>query len=203
MKIIAVGRNYAEHALELKNDIPDAPIIFLKPDTAVLKDEKPFYLPEHLGSIHHELELVVKINKRGKFIDQAFAHSYYNEIGLGIDFTARDLQSQLKAKGQPWELAKAFDNSAVVGTFVEKSSLGNLANLNLELAINDDTKQSGNTGQMLFNIDYLISFVSKYFTLNQGDLLFTGTPAGVGAVHIGDKLVGYLNNMPLLRVEVK
>ncbi|MFN3530566.1 MAG: fumarylacetoacetate hydrolase family protein [Bacteroidia bacterium] len=203
MKIICVGRNYADHARELNNEVPTEPVIFLKPDSAILKDGKAFYLPDHLGSIHHELEIVLRICKNGKHIAPRFASDYYDQIGLGIDFTARDLQTKLKNKGLPWELAKGFDGSAVLGDFVPKEHLGVLQDLQLELQVNGEKRQAGNTRDLLFSFEAIISFVSQYFSLRQGDLIFTGTPAGVGPVHAGDKLKGYLNGQNLLAFEVK
>lgn len=202
MKIICVGRNYADHAKELQNDIPQEPVIFLKPDTALLKDGKPFYLPDHLGEIHHELELVLRICKNGKHISEKFAPDYYDQIGLGIDFTARELQAQLKRKGLPWELAKAFDNSAVLGELRPKSAY-QLGDLQLQLTVNGEIRQQGHTADMLFGFNKLISFISRYFSLRQGDLIYTGTPAGVGPVVIGDRLEGLLNGETLLTFEVK
>jgi 2-keto-4-pentenoate hydratase/2-oxohepta-3-ene-1,7-dioic acid hydratase in catechol pathway len=202
MKIICVGRNYADHAKELQNDIPQEPVIFLKPDTALLKDGKPFYLPDHLGEIHHELELVLRICKNGKHISEKFAPDYYDQIGLGIDFTARELQAQLKRKGLPWELAKAFDNSAVLGELRPKSAY-QLGDLQLQLTVNGEIRQQGHTADMLFGFNKLISFISRYFSLRQGDLIYTGTPAGVGPVVIGDRLEGLLNGETLLAFEVK
>lgn len=202
MKIICVGRNYADHAKELKNDVPQEPVIFLKPDTALLKDGKPFYLPDHLGEIHHELELVLRICKNGKHISEKFASDYYDQIGLGIDFTARELQSTLKSKGLPWELAKAFDHSAVLGDLRPKAAY-QLDNIRLQLNINGETRQQGHTADMLFGFNKLISFISRYFSLRQGDLIYTGTPAGVGPVKIGDRLEGLLNDERLLAFEVK
>jgi 2-keto-4-pentenoate hydratase/2-oxohepta-3-ene-1,7-dioic acid hydratase in catechol pathway len=198
MKIIAIGRNYAEHAKELNNPIPTVPVIFMKPDTAVLKDNKPFYHPEFSTDIHHEIELVLKISKEGKHITQKFASSYFDEIGLGIDFTARDIQQKHKEKGLPWELAKAFDNSAPISKFIPKSEFKDLNNLNLRLDLNDSTVQEGNTKDLLFSFDHIISFVSQYITLKKGDLIFTGTPKGVGKVNIGDHLCGYLEDEKLL-----
>lgn len=198
MKIIAIGRNYAEHAKELNNPVPAVPVIFMKPDTAVLKDNKPFYHPEFSTDIHHEIELVLKISKEGKHIAQKFASSYFDEIGLGIDFTARDIQSKHKEKGLPWELAKSFDNSAPVSKFIPKSEFKDLNNLNLRLDLNDNTVQEGNTKDLLFSFEYIISFVSQYITLKKGDLIFTGTPKGVGKVNIGDHLCGYLEDQKLL-----
>jgi len=198
MKIIAIGRNYAEHAKELNNPIPTVPVIFMKPDTAILKDNKPFYHPEFSADIHHEIELVLKISKEGKHIAQKFADSYFDEIGLGIDFTARDIQQKHKEKGLPWELAKAFDHSAPISKFIPKSTFKDLSNLNLRLNLNDNIVQEGNTKDLLFSIEHIISFVSQYITLKKGDLIFTGTPKGVGKVNIGDHLCGYLEDEKLL-----
>lgn len=198
MKIIAIGRNYAEHAKELNNPVPSVPVIFMKPDTAVLKDNKPFYHPEFSMDIHHEIELVLKISKEGKHIAQKFAASYFEEIGLGVDFTARDIQTKHKEKGLPWELAKAFDNSAPVSKFIPKAEFKDLNNLNLRLDLNDRTVQEGNTKELLFSFEYIIAFVSQYITLKKGDLIFTGTPKGVGKVTIGDHLCGYLEDQKLL-----
>lgn len=203
MKVIAIGRNYSAHAKELNNEIPDKPVIFLKPDTAVLKNNKAFYYPEFSKEIHYEVELVIKISKEGKHIAKKFAHKYYEEIGLGIDFTARDLQNSLKAKGLPWELAKAFDNSAAVSEFVSKSEFADLQNTEFSLKINNELRQVGNTSNMLHSFDDLISFASQYFTLKKGDLIFTGTPEGVGEVNIGDRLVGFIENRELLNFEIK
>ncbi len=203
MKIICVGRNYADHARELNNEVPTEPVIFLKPDSAILKDGKAFYVPDHLGSVHHELEIVLRICKNGKHISPKFAADYYDQIGLGIDFTARDLQSKLKNKGLPWELAKGFDGSAVLGDFVPKSHLGDLAQLQLELLVNGEKRQEGNTRDLLFSFEAIIAFVSQYFTLRQGDLIYTGTPAGVGPVQAGNKLEGFLNGQKMLAFEVK
>jgi len=198
MKIIAIGRNYAEHAKELNNPVPAVPVIFMKPDTAVLKDNKPFYHPEFSNDIHHEIELVLKISKEGKHISQKFAASYFEEIGLGIDFTARDIQQKHKEKGLPWELAKSFDNSAPVSNFIPKSSFKDLNNLKIRLDLNENTVQEGNTMDLLFSFEYIIAFVSQYITLKKGDLIFTGTPKGVGKVTIGDHLCGYLEDEKLL-----
>lgn len=203
MKIICVGRNYADHARELNNEVPTEPVIFLKPDSAILKDGKAFYLPDHLGSVHHELEIVLRICKNGKHISPKFASDYYDQIGLGIDFTARELQTKLKNKGLPWELAKGFDGSAVLGDFVSKSQLGDMMNLQLQLQVNSEKRQEGNTRDLLFSFEAIIVFVSQYFTLRQGDLIYTGTPAGVGPVQPGDKLEGYLNGQKMLAFEVK
>lgn len=203
MKIIAIGRNYAAHAKELNNAIPTKPIIFLKPDTAVLKDNKPFYLPEFSSDIHYELEIVLKISKEGKHIAEKFASNYYEEIGLGIDFTARDLQGEFKEKGLPWELAKAFDNSAAISPFLPKSDFGDLYDLNFELQINKETRQLGHTANLLFSFEQIIAFVSQYITLKKGDLIFTGTPEGVGQVKMGDQLEGWLAGKQLLDFSVK
>jgi len=203
MKIIAVGRNYAEHAKELNNAVPTVPVIFMKPDTALLKDNKPFYHPEFSEDIHHEIEIVLKISKEGKHISEKFAGNYFEEIGLGIDFTARDLQQKHKEKGLPWELAKAFDNSAPVSTFIPKSNFSDLYNINFHLDINGNLVQQGNTKDLLFPFEKLIAFISRYITLKKGDLIYTGTPQGVGKVKIGDRLTGYLENEKLLDFEVK
>lgn len=203
MKIIAIGRNYSEHAKELNNPVPEKPVLFLKPDTAVLKNNKPFYHPNFSNDIHHEIEIVLKVCKEGKFIAEKFADKYYEEIGIGIDFTARDLQTQQKAKGLPWEIAKAFDNSAPLSEFIAKTDLGDLNNLDFRLLINNELRQEGNSSQMLFNFNQIISYASQFFTLKKGDLIFTGTPAGVSKVNIGDKLKGYLNQNELLNFEVK
>jgi acylpyruvate hydrolase len=203
MKIIAIGRNYAAHAKELNNPVPGKPVIFLKPDTAQLKDNKPFYIPEFSNNIHFELEVVLKVSKEGKHIAEKFASKYYEEIGIGIDFTARDIQAEHKEKGLPWELAKAFDNSAAVSEFVSKEEFPDLKNLDFQLKINEESRQKGNTSFMLFSYDYIISFVSQYITLKKGDLIFTGTPEGVGQVHPGDKLLGTLAGKELLNFEIK
>ncbi len=202
MKIIAIGRNYAEHTKELNNTPPTQPVIFLKPDTAVLKNNQAFYHPDFSTNIHHEVEVIVKISKEGKYIAKKFAYKYYNEVSVGIDFTARDIQEKLKQNGLPWAIAKAFDNSAPVGSFISKEGL-NLANLNFRLEVNNNIKQQGNTSDMLFTIDDMIAFASQFFTLKKGDLLFTGTPAGVGKINIGDRLTGYIEDVKLLDFEVK
>lgn len=203
MKIIAIGRNYAEHAKELNNEIQENPVLFLKPDTAILKGNKPFYHPKFSNEVHHEIEVVLKICKEGKFIVEKFAHKYFEEIGVGVDFTARDLQAQQKAKGLPWEISKAFDNSAPISEFIAKTEFENLNNLEFSLQVNDVIKQKGNTAQMLHSFDKIISYASQYFTLKKGDLIFTGTPAGVSKVNIGDRLKGYLQGKELLNFEVK
>lgn len=198
-----MGRNYADHIEELKNERPTAPVIFIKPDTALLRPGEDFYLPDFSNEIHHELEVVVKINRVGKYIDEKFAHKYYDEVALGVDFTARDLQTELKTKGLPWELAKGFNGSAPVSDFIPKKELGDLGHLDFSLSVNGEVRQKGNTSMMLYSIDYLIAFVSKYFTLKTGDLLFTGTPKGVAAVKAGDELVGKLGERDLLSLKVK
>ncbi|NEU07776.1 fumarylacetoacetate hydrolase family protein [Flavihumibacter sp. R14] len=203
MKIIAIGRNYAEHAKELNNPVPTVPVIFLKPDTAILKDNKPFYHPEFSNDIHHEIELVLKISKEGKHISEKFASNYFDEVGLGVDFTARDIQQKHKEKGLPWELAKAFDNSAPVSQFISKANFTNLYDLNFRLDVNGHTVQKGNTSNLLFSFEYIISFVSRYFTLKKGDLIFTGTPQGVGKITSGDRLAGYLEDQKLLDFEIR
>ena len=203
MKIICVGRNYVEHIQELNNETPDDPVIFLKPETAIPLKNEPFFYPEFSSDVHYEVEILVKINRVGKNIDEKFAHKYYDEIGIGIDFTARDVQSKLKAKGLPWELAKAFNGSAPVSPFMPKTEFPNLQELNFRLDVNGETRQLGNTSLMLFKIDYLISFVSRYFLLQQGDILFTGTPKGVGPVQVGDRLTAYIEDRKMLEMDVK
>jgi acylpyruvate hydrolase len=203
MKIIAIGRNYAEHAKELNNPVPTTPVIFMKPDTALLKDNKPFYHPEFSQDVHHEIELVLKVSKEGKHIGEKFAADYFDEIGLGIDFTARDIQSRHKEKGLPWELAKGFDGSAPISNFLPKSQFQDLYNINLKLDVNGQSRQDGNTKDLLFSFEKLIAFVSQYITLKKGDLIFTGTPEGVAAVKPGDRLEGYLEGQKLLDFYVK
>lgn len=203
MKIICIGRNYADHISELNNERPTEPVIFMKPDSAILLKQFPFVIPEFTNDVHHEVEVIVKINKVGKYIDKKFAHKYYDEIGLGIDFTARDLQSKLKEKGLPWEKAKAFDGSAIIGDFLPKKSFSSLENINFELRNNDNVVQQGNTSLMLWKIDELIAYVSQYFTLKTGDILFTGTPKGVAPVKEGDVLEGFLEGNQLFKVQVK
>lgn len=203
MKIIAIGRNYAAHAKELNNAVPTKPIIFLKPDTAVLRDNKPFYLPDFSSDIHYELEVVLKICKEGKHIAEKFAANYYDEIGLGIDFTARDIQAEHKEKGLPWELAKAFDHSAVVSNFLPKADFSDMNDLHFELQVNKETRQNGHTANLLFSFESIISFVSQYITLKKGDLIFTGTPEGVGQVKQGDQLEAWLEGKQLINFGVK
>ena len=204
MKIICIGRNYAKHAEELNNPIPQEPVVFLKPDTAILLKKHPFFIPEHSNDVHYEIEVVVKINRLGKHIEPQFAHKYYNEIALGIDFTARDVQEDCKKNGLPWEKAKAFDGSAAVSNFFSLESLKkNINNIDFYLDINGKKVQEGNTKQMLFSVDELISHVSKYFTLKTGDLIFTGTPAGVGPVQREDLLELYLEGKRIFYFNVK
>lgn len=204
MKIICVGRNYVAHAKELNNEIPDEPVLFLKPDTALLRNNDPFYIPEWSNDLHHEVEIVVKINRLGKNIDKKFAHRYYKEIGLGIDFTARDIQNALKDKGLPWEKSKAFDHSAVIcREFMNVDSLTDRNAIGFRLDINGKTIQEGSSALMIFSIESIISHVSKYFTLKIGDLIYTGTPAGVGPVKIGDRLEGYLEKAKMFDFFVK
>jgi 2-keto-4-pentenoate hydratase/2-oxohepta-3-ene-1,7-dioic acid hydratase in catechol pathway len=203
MKIIAIGRNYGEHAKELNNAVPTEPIVFMKPDTALVKGNKPFFYPDFSSDIHHELEIVYKISRVGKNIAEQFAGRYFEEVTVGIDFTARDIQQKSKEKGHPWETAKAFDNSAPVGIFVPKSEFDDIHNLNFTLFLNDKKVQVGNTADMIFPIEYLISYISRFFTLQMGDLIFTGTPAGVGPVKPGDHLVADIEGRTLLDFEVK
>jgi len=203
MKIICVGRNYGDHIQELGNQRPEEPVLFMKPDSAVILKNNPFIIPNFSEDIPYEVEILVKIKKIGKYIDRVFAQDYYDEIGLGIDFTARDLQSVLKSKGLPWERAKGFDGSAMIGSFVDKSLLGNLEELDFSLDKNDVIVQQGNTRNMLWNIDELIEYVSKYFTLKIGDIIFTGTPSGVGSVAPGDQLIGKINNQEFFSLNVK
>ena len=203
MKIICIGRNYANHIAELKNERPSEPVVFMKPDSAVLLKQHPFVIPEFSEDVHHELEIIVKINKVGKYIEPKFAHKYYDEISVGIDFTARDLQAKLKEKGLPWEKAKAFDGSAVIGDFLPKSDFVSMENLTFELTKNSETVQKGNSSLMLWKIDELISYVSQFFTLKIGDIIFTGTPEGVAAVKPNDVLEGFLEDKKLFRIQVK
>lgn len=203
MKIICIGRNYTNHIAELQNERPTEPVVFMKPDSAVLLKQHPFVLPEFSNEVHHEIELIVKINKVGKYIEPKFAHKYYDEISVGIDFTARDLQDQLKSKGLPWEKAKAFDGSAVIGEFVSKEQFASLDDVNFELLKNGAVAQKGNSSLMLWKIDELIAYVSQFFTLKIGDIIFTGTPEGVASVAPNDVLEGYLEGQQLFRIQVK
>ncbi|MEO0059172.1 MAG: hypothetical protein RLZZ312_819 [Bacteroidota bacterium] len=203
MKIICIGRNYIEHIDELKNDRPSEPVVFLKPDSAVLLKQQPFVIPAFSNDIHHEIEIIVKINKVGKYIDTKFAHKYYDEISVGLDFTARDVQEKLKSKGLPWEKAKAFDGSAVIGDWVSKSDFESIDDLNFELLNNGFSVQKSSAKFMIWKIDELISHVSQYFTLKIGDIIFTGTPAGVARVAENDILEGFLENQKLFRISIK
>lgn len=202
MKIICIGRNYPKHIEELANEKPKSPVVFLKPDSAILPKKMPFFIPPFSNAIHYEVEILVKINKVGKYISSKFAHKYYDEIGLGIDFTARDVQEKCKAKGLPWEKAKAFDGSAVIGQFYDKEEF-NLNNISFQLHKNDEVAQHGNSATMLWNIDELISYVSKYFTLKKGDIIFTGTPKGVGKVAENDVLTGIIEGKEAFQIKVK
>ena len=202
MKIICIGRNYAKHIEELANERPENPVVFLKPDSSILPRKNPFFIPPFSSDVHYEVEVLVKINKVGKHIATRFAHKYYDEVGLGIDFTARDIQQKCKEKGLPWEKAKAFDGSAVIGDFYDKSNF-DLENLSFKLFKNDKVVQDGNTKAMLWKVDELISYVSQYFTLKKGDIIFTGTPAGVGKVSENDILIGEINNCKAFEIKVK
>lgn len=203
MKIICIGRNYTAHIKELSNERPTDPVVFIKPDSAVLPREQDFYIPEFSKEIHHEVEVLIKIKKVGKHIDAKFAHKYYDEVSLGIDFTARDLQSQLKEKGLPWEKAKGFDGSAVIGEWLPKSLYESLDNINFSLIKNNKIVQQGNTSLMLWKIDELIAYVSTFFTLKKGDVIFTGTPAGVGKVETNDYLSGKMEGKELFALKIK
>lgn len=203
MKIICIGRNYSDHINELSNERPDEPVVFLKPDSSVLLKQYPFVIPEFSDDIHHEVEVLVRINKVGKYIDEKFAHKYYDEIGLGIDFTARDLQAKLKDKGLPWEKAKAFDGSAVIGGFLSKKNFSSVESINFELRNNGMVVQSANTSQMLWNVDQIIAYVSQFFTLKIGDVIFTGTPKGVAKVKPNDVLEGFIEDKKLFRIQIK
>ncbi len=202
MKIICIGRNYAKHIEELANEKPTEPVVFLKPDSSILPKKMPFFIPAWSNEIHYEVEVLVKINRVGKYIDAKFAPKYYDEIGLGIDFTDRELQGQLKEKGLPWEKAKAFDGSAVIGQFYNKEKF-NLENLSFQLHKNDKIVQDGNTKNMLWKIDELIAYVSQFFTLKKGDIIFTGTPAGVGSVKENDILKGVIEGEEVFNVKIK
>ncbi len=203
MKIICIGRNNTEHIQELENEKPTDPVVFLKPDTSILLKKQPFFIPDFSNDVHYEVEILVKINRIGKYIDKKFAHKYYDEIGLGIDFTARDVQNELKSKGLPWEKAKSFDGSAVVGKWLPVSEIKDVNAIEFSLKKNDNIVQLGNTSHMLWKIDELIEYVSKYFTLKIGDIIFTGTPAGVGKVIANDKLKGFIADKELFSITVK
>jgi 2-keto-4-pentenoate hydratase/2-oxohepta-3-ene-1,7-dioic acid hydratase in catechol pathway len=203
MKLICIGRNYAQHISELKSEKPTEPVVFLKPDTAILLKKQPFFIPDFTNEVHHEVEVLVKINRVGKYIDSKFAHKYYEQIGLGIDFTARDLQQELKGKGLPWEKSKAFDGSAVIGKWVSKSNYENVNNIPFSLFKNNQIVQSSTTEDMLWSIDEIIAYVSQYFTLKIGDIIFTGTPSGVGKVQSNDSLKGYIGEEEFFSIKVK
>jgi 2-keto-4-pentenoate hydratase/2-oxohepta-3-ene-1,7-dioic acid hydratase in catechol pathway len=204
MRIFAIGRNYAEHIKELNNEKPDEPVIFTKPDTAILRNQAPFYYPEFSRDVHYEVELVLRICKDGKNIQEKFAAKYYDQIGIGIDFTARDLQQKAKEKGLPWDIAKGFNGSAPVSDkFIPTAEFKNLKEINFSLKINGGIRQQGNTSLMIFSFDYIISYLSRFFTLRTGDLIFTGTPKGVGPVQVGDTLSAFIENEKLLEFEVK
>jgi len=203
MKIICVGRNYADHAKELQNELPTEPVLFMKPQSALVLPGKPIYYPEFTDDLHYECELVIRINKNGKYIQEKFAHKYYAEATLGLDLTARDIQNKLKKSGLPWELAKGFDGSAVLGTYLPITPETRIQEVNFRLDLNGEPVQHGFTGDMLFSIDKIIAFASNYFTLNIGDLIFTGTPAGVGPLNIQDQLIGYLEGEKVFDVMVR
>lgn len=204
MRIFAVGRNYAEHIRELNNERPDEPVIFTKPDTAILRNNAPFYLPDFSNDVHYEVELVLRICKEGKNIEEKFAHKYYDAIGIGVDFTARDLQQKAKDKGLPWDIAKGFNGSAPVSDkFIPVSSLPDLKNINFSLQIDGAVRQQGNTSLMLFSFDYIILYLSRFFTLKTGDLIFTGTPKGVGPVKVGNVLSAYVEQEKLLEFQIR
>lgn len=203
MKIICIGRNYANHAKEMNAEMPEAPMFFMKPDTALLPKGNPFFYPNFTNDLHFECELVIKINRLGKNIAEKFAHEYYDHVGLGIDFTARDLQSQCKQKGHPWEIAKAFEHSAPLGKkFIPLKGM-DINNINFHLDKNGETVQKGNSSDMIFKVDQLIAYISQFMTLKIGDLIFTGTPAGVGPVQIGDHLIGYIEGEEILNLRIK
>ena len=203
MKIICVGRNYKNHVNELNNIVPTEPVIFLKPDTSIILKKQPFFIPDFSNDIHHEVEVIVKINRVGKYISKEFAHKYYDKIGLGIDFTARDIQQNQKQFGLPWEKAKAFDGSALIGKWVNKTCFDDINDINFSLMKNNELVQQGNTSQMLWDIDSIIAYVSSFFTLKIGDIIFTGTPAGVGAVKENDKLKGFINGDEFFDLKIR
>ncbi len=203
MKIVCIGRNYVGHARELKNPVPSKPVFFMKPDTALIQKHNPFFYPAFSADIHYETELVLKVCKNGRHIEERFAHKYYDKIGVGLDLTARDLQSECKKKGLPWEIAKAFDNSAPLGEFIDKSEIKDLADISFSLLVNGEEKQRGNSGDMIFGFDRIISYVSQFVTLKLGDLIFTGTPAGVGPIRINDRLEAFVEDQKLLDIRVK
>ncbi len=203
MKIICIGRNYIDHAKELNNPVPKVPVFFMKPDTALIQKHNPFFYPEFSKDIHYETELVIKISKNGRHIEERFAHKYYDEIGIGLDLTARDLQSECKKKGLPWEIAKAFDNSAPVGSFKKISEFEDLNNINFSLKVNGEQRQAGNSSDMIFNFNHIISYLSQFITLKLGDLIFTGTPVGVGPIKIDDHFEAFIENEKMLDLKIK
>jgi len=203
MKIFAIGQNYSEHNKELNSTNPTEPVVFMKPDSALLKNNKPFFIPDFTNELHYETELIIKFNRLGKNIEPKFAHRYFSEIGLGVDFTARDIQRRLKAEGKPWEICKAFDNSAVIGNFLPISDFADIQNIPFHLDLNGNTVQKGNSQDMIFPINELIAYVSRFFTIKIGDILFTGTPVGVGKVAIGDKLEGYISDKKMFDFNIK
>ena len=203
MKIFCVGRNYTDHAKELNNDIPDEPVIFMKPKSALLQPHTPFYYPEFTNELHYECELVLRIAKNGKYIQEKFANKYYDAITTGIDFTARDIQNELKEKGLPWEKAKAWDNSAVIGKWIPLADIKDRNNINFSLKKNKEEVQKGNSQEMIFDFDYIVSYISNFFSINIGDLIFTGTPAGVGEIVVGDDIEAFIETQSLLTLDVK
>ena len=203
MKIFAIGQNYIEHNREMQSADPKEPVVFMKPDSAILRANKPFFIPEFSNEIHYETELIVKINRIGKHISPKFAHRYYDEIGFGIDFTARDLQRKLKSEGKPWEICKGFDGAAVIGDFIPKTELGEVQQIRFHLDVDGKIVQQGNSSDMIFSIDAIIAYISQFFTLKIGDLIYTGTPVGVGAVAIGNRLEGYIFDKKMFDFQVK
>ncbi len=203
MKIVCVGRNYFDHINELKNEKPDSPILFLKPETSIIQKKQPFFIPDFSNDVQYEVEVLIKINRLGKAISPKFSHKYYDEIGLGIDFTARDLQNKLKKDSLPWEKSKSFDGSALIGNWINKKNIDDLNNIDFRLTKNGNNVQKGNTSQMLWGIDELISEISKFFTLKIGDIIFTGTPSGVGRVNENDNLIGYINDKECFSIKIK
>lgn len=203
MKIICIGRNYVDHAKELNNPVPSKPVFFMKPDTALIQKRNPFFYPEFSSDIHYEVELVLKISRNGRHIEEKFANKYYDQIGIGIDLTARDLQNECKKKGLPWEIAKAFDNSAPLGEFLPISDFSNMNDINFSLKINDELRQQGNSGDMIFSFDKIISYLSQFVTLKIGDLIFTGTPVGVGPIKIEDRFEAFIEDKKLLEFKIK
>ncbi|HLF35019.1 MAG TPA: fumarylacetoacetate hydrolase family protein [Cyclobacteriaceae bacterium] len=203
MKILAVGRNYVEHIEELKNERPENPVIFTKPDTALSRYNKPFYYPDFSTEIHFEVELVLRVSKIGKNIQEKFANTYYDAIAVGIDFTARDLQNQLINKGMPWTLSKGFDGSAPISEFIPLSDIKDIKNINFSLFVDGNLRQKGNSGLMIFNFDHIVTYISRFITIKKGDIIFTGTPKGVGPVKIGNKLEAFLENKKMLEIEIR